>query len=211
MTTRTVPAALAGVLTAGREDLADRIRPYGRRVGARVEVDLDDLARAEPTLAAALTRLADDTAHLWAGTGGAYVTTTRVVADHRQVTGRTGRADLTDVFEDLCQMSATRALLEELTAPDPDTATLGALTSGAGGDLGRRDDGAWEATVPLDGAVCWPDSLGGPPYLTEVARRVTLVARHAAWRDRRTRRLAQVVVTVEEMWADPGPALALLD
>lgn len=210
MSARTVPAPLVAALLGDREDLAAQIRPHGRRIGARTEVDVDAVRAVNPALADAIDRFDADTAALWDTATGAYVTTSRTIAEHRQVTGKTGRADLTEVFADLAQMSATSGVLEALTGPDPDPDELAAAAGAAGGWVRQDPNGAWCVQVSLTGAVCWPDTLGGPPLPTEVSRQVTLVARHAAWRDRRVRRLAQVTVTVEEMWADPTPARALL-
>lgn len=206
---RTVPLALVAVLLEQSPALHPLVREHGRVIGDRLEVDMDSLARAAPQLAAAIEAFDRDTQALWASGAGPFVLTRRDVVDHKQVTAKTGREDLTDVFTELGHLSLTAELLDAVTCPDPDPAVVHALADQLAGSADLTD-GAWHVTVPLEGAVAWPACLGGPPGHAEVSRALVITCRHAPWRDRRVRRLARVRVHVEEMWADPSRSRALL-
>lgn len=212
----TIPAATAAMLVCERPDLVAALAPYGRAVGGRVEVDLDAVEEVMPALCQALWAYHCETADLWREVGAgraagrAFVTTTRLAVDHQQVTSKAGRTDLGRVFEDLSELALTRDLLDALTGGDPTLDELLARALDVGGTACQLQAGVWVARVPMPGAVAWPDSLGGPATLTETSRDLTLTARHAAWRDRKVRRLARVQVEVGEVWADPARARGLL-
>lgn len=59
-----------------------------------------------------------------------------------------------------------------------------------------------QVTLYIDKAEGWQSDWGGPSAPNEIRRVVTLVANHAAWRDRRGRRLVEVLVEADEIWAD---------
>lgn len=203
------------MLLAESPDLRARLSSCGRVVGGRGEVDLDAVQQICPAACRALESYHVRTSELWSrvaagrAAGQRYVVTRRALVEHAQVTAKVGRRDLGDVFEDIVSAGELGEVLNELTGAEPDEAALRSLVRSAGGTL-SRDDGVWTASVPMSSAVAWPVSLGGVALLCEVSRSVTLTVRHAAWRDRRVRRLAKVEVHVDELWADPGADRATL-
>lgn len=213
---RTISSATASALLASRPDLAARVRPFGRRIGARVEVDLDGVRGACPSLCQALELYQSQTERLWAraasgaGSGERYVTTRRRVADHHQVTGTAGRADLREVFDAVEGLPQIGAVLQVATDTDPVLEDLSEQVGTLDGEVTCPAPGVVVLEVPLVGVAAWPEQLGGPPTPTEIGRTLVLTVRHARWRDRRVRRLARVEVFVEELFADPEPARKLL-
>lgn len=117
--------------------------------------------------------------------------------DLRQKDSRTVRVDLTAQFEALEHVATLRCALGILDA-DPDWASLGSL--GVLERDGDRSSLLVEARSPL-----WPLELGAAPCPGEVRRAVLLEASHAAWRDRRVRRLLRVRVDSLQVWPDPVP------
>lgn len=211
---RTIPTHVAHVLVLDRADLMAALGPCGRRVGVRPEVDLDVVERSHPALCRALKQYQWDTDDLWAAVRKGHppkpaVRTHRVAAEHRQVTGKVGRADLVDVYEDLLALPVVADLVEEVTGSAPDEARVRDLAAVLDGSV-SVDGTTWTVTFPLTGAAAWPVNLGGVPWPYEVSRSVTLVVKFAAWRDRRVRRLAGVHVHVDEVLADPARARTLL-
>lgn len=211
---KTVPASVACVLLADQPEMLEQVRACGREVGLRTEVDLDQVASTVGShVAAALEKLYCDTLDLWAdlvtgARGRAYIVTRSTIAEHTQVTSKVGRSDLGAVFDELADVNELRDVLLELTAPNVDEVALAGAVHLAGGSTWSAEDGAVTARVPLGSVVS--EALGGVRRTCQVSRFVEVTARHAAWRDRRVRRLAKVVVVNEEMWASPDPARLLL-
>lgn len=169
------------------------------RVGERSEVDLAAVAARHGTGAAG--RLA----RFWAETrrgavrGDLPVTARRVLLDDRQDTGRAKR-DLDEALDALDGHRYLGPVADVLLAPEAPTRK--ALGSVVGSEAKvSRSDGALVVTVAAT-SPGWPAALGGAPMPNEVRRWFRLEARHAAWRDRRVRRLARIVVWAEERWPD---------
>jgi len=211
---RTVPVGAAETLLAGRPDLLAVCAGAGVRVGVRAEVDLGALPAS---LAGVLGDYYDQCAELWstleAGTGtGAYVLVSRLVAEHRQVTGARGRADLGEVFDDAAACTELAGALRLVTEAAPPAGADLRRAMDAVGAVGEADEaGVLVAVLTLIGSRSWPATLGGVAGPGEVGRTVTLTGRVASWRDRRVRRLAGVCVHVQELWADTSGYAAALD
>jgi hypothetical protein len=190
-------------------------------VGARPEVDLDALRWHEAVTGGAGTVLtgpvcADALAGYWgqcqqlwqdlrAGTpSGAYVMTVRPLHRGQQ---KYTRGDKTDLVAEIAACESVPALAElvtALTAPEPDLSQLALMAAGFGGTADRKPSGQVWVTAAFTGATTWPTILGGVAWPGEVERTVTLVGKHATWRDRRVRRLLRVEVDVREVWPDPA-------
>lgn len=214
---RTIPIAAASMLLAARPDLREALRSHGVAMGARAEVDLAAVERESPELAHALRTYQGQNKRTWARIAAGnfedteHVVTRRTLVERAQVTGKVGRADLGDILEDLLLSDAGLSqVLEELLCAEPDEQLLTRTVRDAEGSITRSDAGTWVVTAPLRGRSAWPESLGGVQQPTEIDRRVTMTARHAAWRDRRTRRLARASIEIDELWANPTAARALL-
>lgn len=211
---RTVPANVVGFLLAEEPQLRALTSGYGVQVGQRVEVDLDRLGEEHPVLAQVLGSYHQQAVDLWGAVGlpgrvaGAYRVTSRVVVDAVQNTGKP-RRDLTEHFACLRDVPLLAGVLDALTAAEVDPKQARGAVRAAGGQVGQVD-GVWDAWIPLPGGQTWPDEIGGVPWPFEVGRYVQLFARHAPWRDRRVRRLAQVQVIVDELWPEPAQARAAL-
>jgi hypothetical protein len=212
---RTVPVAVAASLLADRPDLRALLSEHGRQVGRRVEVDLDAVAAAgHRPLAQALLLYGRECDELWraleASTAGGrpFVTVRRDLLEHVQLTGKKDRADLGEVYEAFATVPTLADLVERLTGAEPDVAALTLMASSLGGQLSVPADGVLEVTLRLSGRWALPDVLGGVSGPGEVSRELVLTARQAAWRDRRVRRLARVLVRSVELWPDPAPSQA---
>lgn len=178
-------------------------------VGSRPEVDLSLLRDQSPALADDLSGYMDRCRRVWAATtqgvaGTDYLLTRRALACHTQKTGKADRRDLTEPYSALAEMAGIGEILEEATAAVPQMELLAQLATAFSGVVTTLPDGTLQVELELPGVGGLPDCLGGPPWPGEVRRTVRLGIRHAAWRDRRVRRLCQVGVDVDEMWADPA-------
>lgn len=213
---RTLPVGAAATLLYERVDLASACAGAGIEMGRRIEVDLDVVAsEVSPGLADILEAYGHQCDRLWddyvSGRAGIpYVVVRRMLTQHAQVTGKTGRRDLNAVYTVLESVPALAGALDVLTAPELDVDRARAVVAGANGEL-QVEVGVAHAAFTLEGRHALPEALGGVPYPNEFARIVTLSIRHAAWRDRRVRRLGSVRIDVDELWADPRPLQAALD
>lgn len=214
---RTVPAGLIATVLADRPDLQAVVTGCGRQVGVRVEVDLNAVEALSTRLAHVLTVYDAHARAFWralqTGTaaGAAYTLVRRTLMTHVQSTAKKDRRDLVEVYEALTGVAVLSDIVDELTAAEPDLDALaGLLDAAGGGQVLPAEAGAVAVQVLLDPNGALPDVLGGVRMPGEVRRVLTLTARHAAWRDRRVRRLARVEVAADEMWPDPAPARAAL-
>lgn len=213
---RTIPSSTAGMLLSDRPDLRAALAPHGRVVGARTEVDLGSAAGAHPALCRALGAYQSQNERLWAAVGAgraagaAYVVTRRTLAEHLQNTGKP-RVDLREAMDDLLVLPGVGAAVEHAMSMAVDGEVLAVAVDVIGGDVSEPEAGVYVLDLPLSGEVAWPDTLGGPAVPWEVARRVRVTVRHARWRHRALRTLSKVQVFVDEMWADPAAARALLE
>jgi hypothetical protein len=199
-TTRTVPAYLAE-LAAGED--AARLRPHGRQLGARVEVDLASVATTDAELAERIVRYLDQVARFRRQRRGDYLAVQVPLLNVTQQDNRSGRVDLADQLDAL-EGSVLAPLVEVALSADVDITALETL--GAPHQLvwhrGPDQRSVYQMTVT--GVTDWDRALGGAAGPDEVARQLTITASHAAWRDRRVRRL--VAVDVAAIVVVPTPA-----
>lgn len=205
------------MLLADRPDLLDALRPFGRTVGTRVEIDLEALSSAHPSLCRALEEYQSQTTSLWAkvqagaASGTPYVVARRAIVDASQITTKSRRADLREQLADLRTVPGAAAVIEAVTDVSYDADHLVTVVDAAGGDVAEPEPGHFVVTIPLEGAGAWPLTLGGPATSTEVARHVRVTVRHGKGQERAVRALRRVEVLVDELWADPATAAARLE
>lgn len=211
----TVPAAAAAVLVAGDLGLRDALAGHLVLVGVRPEVDLDSLACDAPVLSDSLKSWWAATQDMWSlategevAPGAGWVQTQRVLVSDRQSTAKGNKRDLVEAQAAIRDTVAC-PLLDAATEAEPDVATCKAMAAGLGGSF-DMDEAAGTALLRfrLLDAVSYPDALGGPVWATELSREVTVTLNYAAWRTRRLRRIVNVEVTVDELWAQPHLASA---
>jgi len=199
--TRTVPRV---VLDLVEPDPAVRAAAgsAARQLGAALEFDVAVLDTVADGLGRRCEEFFRATRALWqvldAGDPPVGAVRVRVpLLDVRQKDSKTARVDLSGQLTALERLPVTRPLLDLLeSAPDWDAlGRLGAL---------ERDGDRSALTVSLR-APLWPLELGGPASPGEVDRELRLEGSHAAWRDRRARRLVRVRVDASEIWPDPSP------
>jgi hypothetical protein len=195
---KTLPVTVAALVLG---EHAAALAPCGRRLGARVELDLASAREVvgDETVGR-LEAYWDAAREYWAGGAHGGVVVRRRIVSARQRDGRDGKVDLArelDALDEIGLDAACDALLG--TAPDVD-----ALAGIGGIAVVEQGESRTVVTATLSSPV-WPDALGGVPGVGEVAREVTLVAAHAKWRDRRVRRLVAVEVVSVELWPDPAP------
>lgn len=199
----TVPAAAAALLFApiGAPVAA------GRALGARAEVDVHAWLGA-PQGQMALDYLAA-ARRLWARRPGPAVTVRQELSRAVQVTGKVGRCDLDLHLRELAQVPGLGTVASMATAEQVDVGALEELLDALGGSM-EAGEGALSVRVPFVAAPGSPAWLGGAALPGELRRVAELSVRHAAWRDRRVRRLAAVRVVSEQLWPDPAPWRARL-
>lgn len=175
----------------------------GVQLGAALELSVDGLDGLLPGLGVGVEEYFVAARSLWAALSANEsppVTAVLVrvpLLDLRQKDSRSLRVDLSAQYEALEHVPAFEAALGLLDA-SPDWDALAA--AGALSREGDRSSLALEVRSPV-----WPLELGSAPCPGEQARRVLLEASHAAWRDRRVRRLLRVRVDALQVWPDPAP------
>lgn len=172
-----------------------------RQLGATLEADVNALDHVVPGLGSRCIDYLLSTRDLWAcreaGEPLEHAVVVRVpLVDRRQTDSKVARVDLGPLYAAMEHVPALVPALGLLDA-DPDWSALDRV-----GTLERHDDRS-ALTVELASAH-WPLELGGPSSPGELVRTVRLEASHAAWRDRRVRRLVRVVVHAQEIWPDPA-------
>lgn len=212
MEERTVPAWVAqlalGDLT---EDVSAALRAAGRTLGSRVELDVAavgaTLGNAAASKLVAYEQRCRDFFEAWlAGeAAGPYVIVRRPLVKVRQIDTKDARVDLGPTLDALTTVSGIGDIVEEVTGAKPDWELVARL--GTAFEAAVERDGN-DTTVTLHCAfdTSWPDELGGVPTRGELQRILRLGLSHAAWRDRRNRRLVSVTVEAEEIWPDPERA-----
>jgi len=172
------------------------------QVGSALEMPVDALDALVPGLGARAESFFLAARALWAVLDERPLPAEAVLVrvpllDLRQKDSRTVRVDLSAQYEAIEHVAALRPVLGLLDA-DPDWASLAGL-----GVLERSGDRA-ELIVEVRSPL-WPLELGGAPCPGELRRCVRLEASHAAWRDRRVRRLVRVRLDALQAWPDPAP------
>jgi hypothetical protein len=195
---RTVPYHLAE-LAAGPAE-ATTVASYGVQVGRSVEIDLDTLATDHPDLAATITSYAT-TAE--GPVTGAYLAVAVPLVSVRQTDNAAGRSDLVAELDAL-EASELGDVVAVLLGRDLDPDAV--CVAGAPYQVSHEPSGADRAstTLVVAGRRPWSTHLGGAPSGREVARRFTLHTSHAAWRDRRSRRLVALDIHAIEVLPDPN-------
>ena len=136
------------------------------------------------------------------GVGGRpYAIVSREVCRSRESDNKEGRIDLGAQIAAGEDVPGLREILRELLERDVSVVRLKSLVTALSGSV-EQEGNETTVTVFFQRAVGWPDSWGGEWSPFEIRRSVTLVANHAKWRDRRSRRLVEYSVALEELWAD---------
>lgn len=169
------------------------------RLGRRVEVDVDSMRAAGAHDAADTLWTYWQRSHI---VDGGDLTVVTLLHDHEQNSGAR-KADLREVYTDLRAHPVTGPVLEHACGATPDPETLRDLLDVAGSAL-HLESGQCSFTVELSPTYL-PATLGGPRLWRETTRRITVVVRHAPWRDRRIRRLSRVLVESIQRWPEPDP------
>lgn len=129
---------------------------------------------------------------------GAYMAVRREVLSARQRDNQ----DLTEELAALEEMAGIGTVISAVLDAAPDLEECGKAAAGAGGRLWHGEKG--EVCVRFewgrDDVAYWPEALGGGFSPGEMSRAITVIAKHAAWRDRRARRLIRVEVEANELW-----------
>ena len=174
--------------------------------GERAYIDRDELGRVRPAALGALADFIERSAEVLSGhrdgRGGLPFTVAEVELVHAiQRDDKSGRVDLSDQLTDASAIPGLGVILEEATGASPSWERVVHLATGWGG---RVEHEAQRTTLTLNvpNAKGWCESWGGNPESNELRRRVTIEFNHAAWRDRRVRRLQSVRVTADQLWAD---------
>jgi hypothetical protein len=192
---RTVPYHLAELA------VGDLIAGYGVKIGRSVEIDLDALRRDHPHAATQVASYAEQADDLT----GDYLAVAVPLVTVRQTDNAAGRSDLVAELEALEASELSDVVVAALSRePDAETiATLGAPHRVSYETVG---DDRTRIVLTVAGHRPWSTHLGGAPTSREVARRFTLTTSHAAWRDRRSRRLLTLDVHAIELVPDPAAA-----
>ena len=136
------------------------------------------------------------------GVGGlSYMVVRRELSYDRESDEKGMRRDLAGYLESAKTIPGMDRVLHALLDKDPSPELLQEVISPWRGVIVQ--DLPWtQVTLNIDKAEGWPLDWGGPSSTNEMRRVVTLVTNHAAWRDRRGRRLVEVLVEADEIWAD---------
>jgi hypothetical protein len=213
----TVPSTVATMATHAGVCRAEDLAGFGRQFGQRTEMDMTKLTKVHPEVAQWSLQYWQRTCHLWnvlqSGRGGVQVLAGSVVLERDLVTAtqtdsqKNGRQDLRAELEALERFTALRPVLDALLSRDLEEDELVRAAAGLRHQL-TRDGKRSVLTLRITDPYPWPDELGGPRCPGELVRVITLTAQHAAWRDRKVRRLVEVKVSSEELWVDPLVAAA---
>lgn len=192
-------------------------------MGNRVELDLDMLSKkTSPEIADAVlayhTTCLEFQEYLAARATGyrnearPSITIRRPLMKVTQIDRKDSRKDLSNEIDELAKI----AIVGEFVSTLLDTKTsktrtekLERLSTALGATVEQIDENKTVATFAIASPNhIWPEILGGAATPGEVNRVFTLTANHAAWRDRRVRRLQTLEISVDELWAHPLNAAA---
>lgn len=186
-----VPLELAMVALSQRA--LQRAGPSFVKVGGRTEMDLDLLEDADDALRVRrYLSLSRSMPPPLDRSSAAQLDV--VLVDAKQSTTKSSQKDLTSELFALGTLPGTRTLLAALDS-DPPTHVSGLRMEVLDGGLAR-------ASVRISAPI-WPLELGGPPSPMERSRMIRITASHAAWRDRRSRRLVRVEAISRQLWPLP--------
>lgn len=169
------------------------------------------LDRLDPTSRERCRSYAQRCERLWARLAdgvvdgsGPYVAVRRPLVRVRQRAGGGDRYDLVDHARALARWPGLSQAAVALLARRPDMDELRVAVAPTAGRVWRRD-GVTSVELPCEPAA-FPPELGGGSPVREARRWVRMDARHARWRQRRSRRLVRLAVDAEEVWPDPRVA-----
>lgn len=212
----TVPLFVADVVVAGRPDIWQSLEGAAVLVGDRVELDLEAVASGVGVAWAnafaeywMLCRRFWKRMSFGAPLDVDAIATRRVLVDAVQATGRV-KQDLGAELAAVKSMPVVSEIAKVLLAGECDLGALRATVSDLGGSVEQPEEGMTVVTVPVPLAGC-PVELGGVATAGESGRWLTLVARHATWRDNERRRLARVVVQADAAMPSPEECVAVRD
>lgn len=194
---KTVPA-VAAFIHANR-DLArwENYKVGPVKLGNRVELDIT--AIKDPAMRAQLWDWWCECVALYSNPQGdvAWFSTKRVLFNDRQITSKTNRKDLVEVFKILESIPSLNPVLQAVTQPVWDVEAIERSY-----DLVsfQTQNNTGVANVDVSNLVL-PTMLGGVKGVGEFSRTLNLEVANASWRDRRVRRLVSVSVECEELWA----------
>jgi hypothetical protein len=205
-TARTVPALAAAIVCADRTE-RDIVTACGARVGATVEIDLDLVAAQDQALAARLEDYWSRCNELWDRFAGGdvgldAVDVRRLLRSVAQTDSREGRKDLNAEVDELVNLAVVGPLVKELLGSKPDFDSIVARGASVGLTVEASAD-AHTIRFTLPARRPWSSALGGSASRGEWERVFTLRVSHAAWRDRRVRRLMSLQIQATETWARP--------
>lgn len=204
-----IDSTLAAVCFAEDPEARSLISGYGLTLNGTVALDVTRLRAEQPRLHQRLASFDQMTRRLWEahrnGTGGeSFAIVERKLHANRQRDDAKGRVDLVSELADAAAIPLLGELVENACSAECDWELL--LRRGAAWQASVTDGAKTTRIIHLvvDAANGWPASWGGPSRANELRRHVMIEVSHAAWRDRRVRRLVAVTVTAEELWADPA-------
>lgn len=200
-----VPARAAAVHAAGDPCLLEAYKSAAVKVASRTAVDTHRLPLSTGreldgwwgSCQRLWRRAATQPADL---VGSPWMQTRRELVRDRQNTAKGSKRDLGELYQALSALPALGGVLNLACSPDPDVRELRDAVASLGGTVAAAP-GVLTLTAAPNVGLLYPGQLGGPVGAGEVSREFTVEVRHAAWRDRKVRRLAAVEVTAVEMWA----------
>jgi hypothetical protein len=203
----TIPLTVTDLLLDDADQRA-AARAAAKPFGSSSEVPLTALDEIAPGLGEVAVEFFLAARALWASydrgekLGDAVIVRVPLL-DLRQVDSKAARIDLVAQAQSLEDMPETRDAGSILDAK-PRWSKLRTL-----GTLSRTKD---RATLMFTvSSRRWPLELGGPGCPGELRREILLEVSHAAWRDRRSRRLVRFAACAVEVWPDPEPFRDRLD
>jgi hypothetical protein len=204
--TRTVPALAAAIVCTEKTE-RDLVTSCGVRVGAAVEIDLDRVAQSNPELAACLENYWASCNELWDRFAGGdigldAVDVRRLLRSVAQTDSRQGRKDLNAEVDEILSLAVVGPLVKEILGSNPDFDSIVARGGSVGMSIEANAD-THTVRFTLPARRPWSNELGGTASRGEWERVFTLRVSHAAWRDRRVRRLMSLHVHATETWARP--------
>ena len=202
----TVPLTVTDLLLDDQDQRA-AARAAAQPFGSSSEVSLTALDAIQPGLGDVAAEFFLAARTVWESYRGGEPLGDAVIVrvpllDLRQVDSKAARVDLVaqaQALEDLPETRDAGGLLDT----KPRWSKLRTV-----GTLSRSKD---RATLIFSTASRrWPMELGGPGCPGELRREILLEVSHAAWRDRRSRRLIRFASCAVEVWPDPEPFRARL-